>query len=336
MREIFVLPAERRARTGGNLYNRNLIAALTEHGADIATMTLEQATRHARTARPARYWIDMLLMDRVRSLREATSVDSRVFLIVHWYPSLQPALASRQRASLRRREAAAFAAVQGFLVTSRWSAKELAKRGVRRKPVLLVPPAPVVTPSRFIPRDPATLRAAMVAHVIPGKGILELLRTLAACMPRASEFSLEIAGSMEVDPAYAARCRAVSERPALHGKVRFAGALDARALARLYERNAFFVSASHMETFGMALQEASGFGLYLMVLDAGNTASHVRRGAGEIFDSIEALAERFCELAREPEERSRLLRRMPAPSPAPTWPDAARRFLAQRPRGSTA
>jgi glycosyltransferase involved in cell wall biosynthesis len=337
VKEIFVLPDDRRTRTGGNLYNRHLAAALREEGLDPEVMTIGTALRHAGGQRPARYWVDTLLLDRVAQLRAAAAASSQCFVIVHCVPSLHPAIRGRTLAAWRRAEDTAFAAADGFLVTSRFSALQLARRAVGRKPVMTVLPAPAVRPRRPHARDASRLRALVVANLTPGKGIVELLRALAVDLPRDADFSLEIAGRLDADPAHVAGCTALVERsPALRRRVRFLGALAPAALTRAYERNTFFVSSSHMESFGMALQEARCFGLYLLTIPGGNAASHVKPpSCGEVLPTIEALSRRVARLAADGALRERLLRRMPAPPPTPTWRDAALRFLAQLP-GRTA
>ena len=329
MREIFVLPDNRRARSGGNLYNRLLIAALRGEGLRVAAMTVDQALRHAATGRPARYFVDTLLMD-VARLRARAGPASQCFLLVHYFPSLMPGSA-RARAAGRRQEDAAFAAADGFLATSRFTEEQLTARGVRGKPVMRVEPAPtlVLAPS---PRTFATCRVLMVANVTPGKGVLDLLQGLDRHLPADCDFSLEIAGLLDHDRAYVERCRRLAERSAaLRGRVRWLGALGPAALRRTYARNAIFVSASHIESFGMAIQEARCAGLYVLTLPGGNAASHVTSGScGEVAPTIDALAARVATLAQDRAMRERLLRRVKA-APAPTWREAARRFLAQLP-----
>jgi hypothetical protein len=170
----------------------------------------------------------------------------------------------------------------------------------------------------------------MAANVVPGKGVLEFLQDFGRHLSPDAAFSLEIAGRLDADRGYAARCRrAVEESAALRGKVRFLGALGLAAMKRAYERNAFFVSASRMETFGMALAEARVFGLYVLALHAGNAAKQVALSQGEIHASISALAERAARLAADDALRKAILAAMAPPPRAATWAQAAARFLAQ-------
>jgi glycosyltransferase involved in cell wall biosynthesis len=297
----------------------------------LSVMTLEAAIRDARRARPTRYWIDTLLLDRIVDFRKNVQSPSECFVIVHYFPSLQPAATGRARKASRRIEDAAFRAADGFLLTSDFAAAHLASRDAGSKPFVVVPPAPTVVPSARPRRRPAGFRALMVANLVPGKGVLEFLRDFGRQVSAADPYCLEIAGRMDADPAYARRClRAVERSAALRGKVRFLGALGPGALRQAYERNTVFISASRMETFGMALAEARVFGLYVIALHAGNAASHLASPRdGEVFSTSAALSHRAAALAKNSASIGELLSAMGPPAPASTWARAATRFLAQ-------
>lgn len=331
MREIFVLPADRRSPSGGNLYNRLLLAALRKAGAVFSVMTFDEALRDAERGRPARYWLDSLLLDSVPRFRSLLRAPSVCFLIVHYFPSLQPAEPARERHRWRRVEGAAFASADGFLLTSTFSARELASRQLGHKPMVVVPPAPVITPGPMVRRPQPHFCALMAASLVSGKGVLAFLEGLAAHLAAPDAFFLQIAGRTDADTAYAQRCRQlVDASAALRGKVSFLGALGPAAMKRAYAGNAFFVSASRMETFGMALQEARLSGMYILTLDAGHAAAHVNSPAdGEVLSSMRALSQRVAQLVRNPAMCDRLLAAMrPPPAPA-TWEQAASDFLAQ-------
>ena len=330
MRQIFVLPADQRSSSGGDLYNRFLLAALRKAGAALSVMTIDEAIRDAERGRPARYWLDSLLLDCVPRFRSLLRAPSACFVIVHYFPSLQPAATARVRRSWRRMEDAAFACADGFLLTSIFSARELASRNLGHKPMFVVPPAPVVTPGRMARRPQPHFCALMAASLVSGKGVFAFLEGLDAHLESSDAFSLQIAGRTDADTAYAQRCRQLVDASAvLRDKVRFLGALRPAAMKRAYAGNAFFVSASRMETFGMALQEARLFGMYVLTLDAGHAAAHVNSPAdGEILASMRALSQRVAQLVRDPAMCGSILAAMVAPPAPATWEQAATNFLA--------
>lgn len=333
MRQVFVLPADRASPSGGNRYNRRLLAALRRAGAAFSVMTIEGALRDAGRGRPARYWVDSLLLEHVPRLRAAAPAPSQCHVVVHYFPSLDPTAPARDRRAWRRREDVAFACADGFLVTSVYSARELDSRGLGRLPRIVVPPAPVVLPGARTLRRPRGARLLMVANLVRAKGVLAFLEGLHRQLDPGDEFALQVAGRLDVDTDYAARCRRRVETSAvLRGRVAFLGALGIPALRRAYARNAIFVSASRMETFGMALQEARAFAMFVLALDAGHAASHVASAReGEVFADLPAMCARVAQLARDVARRERIMAALPRPPSPPTWDEAAAAFLARSP-----
>jgi glycosyltransferase involved in cell wall biosynthesis len=256
---------------------------------------------------------------------------------------LQPDTVSNRR-SWRRIEDSAFEQADGILVTSQFSKNEILKRGFVSKPILVVSPAPAVVARRKLnmetrvePRSTRQISrhrmffGLMVSNLVRGKGVLEFLKKLERYLGPNLSFSLTIVGSNDLEPEYATAChRFVMESSVLKGNVRFAGKTGLGELRKHYERNNFFISASLMETFGMALQEARLSGLYLLVLDAGNAALHVRSNLdGRIFSSTARLAQRTAEIIRNPVDCEKLPRLIAEAHEQPTWEKAAESFLTQ-------
>jgi glycosyltransferase involved in cell wall biosynthesis len=98
-----------------------------------------------------------------------------------------------------------------------------------------------------------------VATLNAGKGHEFLFRALAKVPQK--NWHLTCAGSLERDPATAARLRAQLRDEGLEDKVTLTGELDWPALAACYDRADVFVSASLGETYGMAIAEALARGL---------------------------------------------------------------------------
>jgi glycosyltransferase involved in cell wall biosynthesis len=99
-----------------------------------------------------------------------------------------------------------------------------------------------------------------------------------------------------------------------------------------YRRANLFISASRMETFGMALQEARAHGLPILALDAGHARHHFTDGEdGVLCDSLPALVAQLLALARDPARLRVLVARARAsrPSSGYTWQVAAAHLLAE-------
>jgi glycosyltransferase involved in cell wall biosynthesis len=327
----FVLPDKSERPTGGNLYNHALLAAVRAAGQPIRELRFADALRLPHESGPALLLVDSLLYVRAAELRMALP-QALLFWIVHYFPGLSSVLDDPERDLWRQVERAAFDAAAGFIVTSEFARGELRARGVGHKPIVLVPPALTLEAGSVrVPSD--RLRALMVGNLTAGKGVRDFLTTLAAEMPRDVHFHIEIAGREDLDPEYARACRlAVRDLPAFRGRVRFLGEVAGDALRRCYARSNLFISASGMESFGMALDEARAFGLPIFALAGGNARAHVEPGAnGELFDSLEGLAEACVNLAREPKRLGSYLREAVRLRPRDRyiWADAARLFLEQ-------
>jgi glycosyltransferase involved in cell wall biosynthesis len=301
---LFVIPDAQASISGGNLYNQGLLSALRQAGADVRVAQLDAAVGGADVV-----FVDSLYLDHLPRLKRM--LGSPCWLLCHYLPSL---VASAEPSAAER---AALAAADGFLVTSDFMARTLA--ALETRPTVVVPPAIDVGTRSWQPSD--HVRGVMVANLIPGKGVLPFLDAL---LP--AHFELAVIGSLEVDANYAAACQARAAGHAVH----FAGPLSHPAMLDRVAASDLFISASRMESFGMALGEARALGVPIVARAGGNVAAHVDESAGgRLVATDEALAAECARLAQDPRElaRRRDAARRARP-PARTWADAAREFIA--------
>ena len=119
---------------------------------------------------------------------------------------------------------------------------------------------------------------------------------------------------------------------ALRSRIELVGEVSPEEMPAWYRRSSILVSASEVETYGMALAEARAFGLLVLALRGGHIASHVPDAEhGLLFDSLADLADGFLTLVRAPAslaervERARAARRIDGYD----WEIAAERLLDQ-------
>jgi glycosyltransferase involved in cell wall biosynthesis len=178
----------------------------------------------------------------------------------------------------------------------------------------------------------APVRALVIANLVPGKGLTQLLAALDAALREDDRFELSIIGRLDADPEYAARCaRSIAESPALSARVTLQGALShERVLAALAEAE-LLLSASVMESYGMALGDARVSGVPIVACAGGHSAAHVDvMAGGQLVNSAQELATACLLLARDPEaltERTQRARRHALPGRP--WALAAAELLAQ-------
>jgi glycosyltransferase involved in cell wall biosynthesis len=212
------------------------------------------------------------------------------------------------------------------LVSSEFMAQVVRGLGFGARPVLCVEPGCELGPRGRLPRAADGVRALVVAHVVSSKGIEPLLVALAAELKPSDRLELRIVGDTRAEPAYAARCQAlVAAESALSARVAFCGSLPEASAHDELCRSNLLLSASVMESYGMALSEGRRVGLPLLARDAGNASAHVEVAAGgELVASAEELATACVRLCRDPNEHARrLLAAQAHIRPARAWRAAA-------------
>jgi len=325
----FVVPRLDGPISGGTVYNRELLAELVQRAplcaCELASPELAHALQSARAV-----WVDSLYLDALPELRRRTR--ARIALIVHYLPSFVALERRAVRSELSQEEHRALAAADAFLVPSAFMLDALETLvAPTQKSIFVVEPGTI-----------ARLRAPRVArhgldvvlsgNVVQGKGLLPFLRALARVLAADDALALSVIGGLDAEPAYAQACQAlVADTWVLAERVRFLGMLPAReALARLACAD-LFVSASRMESYGMALNEARVLGVPILAHAGGNAAAHVAAEAGGVLlHGDDALARACVALARDAElmrERSAAARAH-AVEPR-TWARAAEELLAQ-------
>jgi glycosyltransferase involved in cell wall biosynthesis len=172
----------------------------------------------------------------------------------------------------------------------------------------------------------------LIANLTGGKGVEPFLRALSEELAPGDTLQLTIAGSLEADPAYARACQSfVATQPELAERVTFTGALSPSSVVTLLSTSNLLVSASRMESFGMAIAEARTLGVPVLARTGGNTAALVDAAAGgHLVDGDGELARACCRLARDHRAHARALGLAQGyPRPPRDFAQAARDFVSQ-------
>jgi glycosyltransferase involved in cell wall biosynthesis len=319
----FVCPPLDGPRTGGTLYNAELVRALATSGVSVSAVDLA-LVREGRAPRASRRWVDSLYLEQLPELRDR--VGPGLGLLTHYLPSLVALGRPPLRDELSRHERAALDVADCFLATSAFMRDVLIGTGVSASRVGVIEPglAPDFRgePTASRPVGGTSFAALLVANLLPGKGVAPFLAALDGDAP----IRLSIAGSALLDEGYARQCRALADG---NPRVQFLGELPPSEVAELMRQSDVLVSASRMESYGMVLAEARAVGLPILARRGGNAAALVGpESGGELFDDETALARGLVALARAPEERARRAVRALASRLGRTWDDAASEFIA--------
>jgi glycosyltransferase involved in cell wall biosynthesis len=321
---VFVLPSSHAEISGGHLYNERLLEAIARItpvrviGVDELCSVLDAGTLGS-------FVLDSLDLERVEPAAHARS--GRTFtLIVHYLPSMDSGSASLGA------ERAALVQYDRWVTTGTFATTYVAALVPRPHHVVCVPP-PAPRYPEFRRALGLPLRVLVVANVVRGKRILELLQELAARAAASDEFCLDVVGRLDSEPEYAGECQKLARMPPLAGRVRLVGAVPPAQLSDHYGRAHLCVSSSRMETFGMALQEARAAGLPLLAVDAGNVREHIVPGCGELVQSVTELVDVMLGFCRAPERLQPMLELAARnrPSQSYDWAQAARSFLSNLP-----
>jgi len=180
--------------------------------------------------------------------------------------------------------------------------------------------------------SPGALHVVSVGHLLPHKGVLELIDVLEALA--ASEEAREgspawratLAGDDGIDEAYAGAVRARLARSPVGARITLLGRCTQARIADLLASADVFVTTSRYESHGLAAAEALAQGVPVVGWAAGGFRELVTHGHDGLLvahGDVTGFAEALARLAREPELRETMAARALA-SRLPTWRGTAR------------
>ena len=177
---------------------------------------------------------------------------------------------------VRQREGAVLSAAASIVTTSAWARRVLMELySLPGDRVQVVEPG--VDAAELAPGTATAGALLSVAAVIPGKGHDVLLDALATMT--GLRWQCLCVGSLERDPAFAARLRRRVAAGGLDDRVRFPGPQAGAELAGSYGAADVLVLPTRAETYGMVVAEALARGLPVVAADVGGVPEALGHGA---------------------------------------------------------
>ena len=264
-----VHPASGSFPSGGNVYNHKLLDCAGRCGFPLASLPCPD------DALPCGNW-DLLAWDSLWLDRLARIGNERIALLLHYLPSLDPALGWSEKQAVQAMEHRAVTQADLAIVTGRTVADVVRTRWPGT-PVLLCEPGVSAAFLRSR-RGPAgrTVRLLTVANPSPAKGHAQLLAMLQRL--RHLHWHWEVVGDVGRYPDEVRRLRDGAAQAGIADRITFHGALAQEAVAALMETCDVFVSPSTFESYGMAVAEAAAAGLPVLSQRVGAAEQLIRHG----------------------------------------------------------
>jgi len=283
--------------SGGNIYNQRLMENWEQQGLKVLQVEEMDSCSTLQLEQTDVMFLDSLYLSASHRSFWNTLPNKKKVIIFHHLDCLELDIAE-QKACFKHYWSY-FEQADQILVTSDYSKEWLDSQGISPSKIISIPPRIPWEKPVQIRASSSLLKALIVANLIPRKGILPFLEYLLVEMPMDSPFELQIAGSDRLDSAYAEACQAiVRKNPLLTARVKFLGEILPENMPEIYQQADMLISASYMETFGMALQEAKAMGLPILALgsqtEGGNIHTFIREEDGDrLYPDMQGLVKGF-------------------------------------------
>jgi glycosyltransferase involved in cell wall biosynthesis len=328
----FAIPGDATQKTGGYIYEYELLQALRRNGRTVQHIELgagfpdptSAETEAAIDAMAALsedtpLIIDGLVFGSIDTAGLAT-VKAPVVAMIHHPLGLETGLSSERSAHLLQREADNLALAQAVLVPSPHTARILKEQfGVAEDKITIALPG-------FRPADP--VKTPLSPPLILSVGLLaerkghDILVT-ALGQIRDLDWQTQIVGKTH-DPAVEAKLRLQIEDLDLSERVKMTGLLDDDAVVELYRQATVFALATRYEGYGIVLGEALLHGLPIVTCRTGAVPDTVPEGAGILVpvDDVEAFARALRRLLSDDDMRQAMATTSRQAGQAlPSWDD---------------
>ncbi|MDB4941523.1 MAG: hypothetical protein JWP97_1057 [Labilithrix sp.] len=333
MRIAWVLHGTLDQRTGGTIYDAEVVDGLRRAGDDVRVVSLHQglgplaaARQGAALARTLRgLACDVVVGDELcfRELAVAFPLTGRRagrrVLLVHHLTCWEVEARSTWPTAVL--EHAAITAAERLVVTS-----ETTRTRLGREAAVVLPGADRLSDVARRAPGPAQRTLVFLGAIVPRKRVRELVAAFASAP---DEARLLLVGSTTRDPAYVSAVREEAARRRVAGRVTFAGELPDAAVAAALAGADALVMPSSLEGYGIAATEALHAGLPVVAARSPGLAEALAPypDAAVLCDDDDALAAALARLVGDAGYRASLREGAALARPRlPTWAACAHAF----------
>ena len=275
MTVLFLVPDIHDQQTGGNVFNRRIIAGLRPE------MTARGVPWSPGETSPARLDLsgaDVVVADSLfarhpealRALREKQAAPPLI-LLVHYLHCIDPWSPDANAAADER---ATLGVVDAAIATSHFVRRALRDEGLAAERTAVVRPGLDERYREPQPHRPGrrTPRMLTVANLLPEKRLRAFVEGLRGL--HALPWTWTLVGDASLDPAYAAGVFRRLRTAGLADRVTWTGPVAPEALRGIYDRADLFVLPSRFETCSLSTREAMARGLPVVGYRVGGLAEN--------------------------------------------------------------
>lgn len=328
------------APSGGNRYDDELTAHLTARGIDVREHAVtgswplphphDRTTFHELLTQDqvndgAHWLVDNIVASAApETVASATQSGARVSMLMHYFAADERGVSTDVQQQLAIAEAVAVAAATSVIATSRWTAKEVARRYDRADVVVAVPgvaPAPLAARSTHNGSPPHLL---WLARLTSTKDPSTFISALAGI--RDLNWHARLVGPDTIDPELRERVRQQIVDAGLAGRIDLTGAQGGESLEATWSETNLLVHTSRAEAYGMVVTEALSRGIPSIV-SSGTGAVEAQHGVGATFTPGDArdLAAKLREWITDADVRTQWRgAALKQRSALPAWEETAR------------
>lgn len=311
MKYEFVIPDVDSFVSGGNLYNKAFVTALSKL-AEVKTVAFREWKNNP--SKECVTIIDSIYIDDIK-INEIRPKKNYV-LLLHYLDVFFEQQNSNELLLKRLEQLANF---DYFIVTGKYSEDWLMSNGVKKENIFLLNPMISIDGAKLQKEYHLPLQLLMIGNFVPVKGYVEFLQELDVQQP--ADILISIIGDGNIDIIYANKVKEIIDQSVyLKHVCRIIGTTDHKHIAQHFQEHDLLISASYFETFGMAIHEALLFGMPVLALPSGNI-TNIQHPFLSIFETHKGLIHHLVDVEKWHTARDPLIET--ATFYNPSWDESA-------------